>query len=56
MNADHQLYDAKQAVLSMHEQGYTAPARTKIPVVGETGYAALLLGGIHAPFRILIRT
>ncbi|MBR8644868.1 hypothetical protein KEH51_12340 [[Brevibacterium] frigoritolerans] len=25
-------------------KGYTAPARTKIPVVGETGYAALLLG------------
>ena len=28
----------------MYEQGYTAPSRTKIPVVGETGYAALLLG------------
>lgn len=44
VNADHQLYDAKQAVISMYEQSYTAPARTKIPVVGETGYAALLLG------------
>ena len=44
VNPDHLLHDAKQAVLALHEQGYTAPARTKIPVVGESGYAALLLG------------
>ena len=25
VNQDHQLYDAKQAGLSMHEQGYIAP-------------------------------
>ncbi|WP_409302559.1 3-hydroxyacyl-CoA dehydrogenase NAD-binding domain-containing protein [Peribacillus sp. SCS-155] len=44
VNSDHLLYDAKQAVLSLFEQGYTAPVRAKIPVVGEPGYAALLLG------------
>ncbi|WP_371261425.1 3-hydroxyacyl-CoA dehydrogenase NAD-binding domain-containing protein [Bacillus sp. OV322] len=44
VNPDHLLYDAKQAALSLYESGYTAPARVKIPVVGETGYAALLLG------------
>ncbi|WP_374702714.1 3-hydroxyacyl-CoA dehydrogenase NAD-binding domain-containing protein [Bacillus sp. V5-8f] len=44
VNPDHLLYDAKQAVLALYEQGYTAPARVKIPVVGEPGYAALLLG------------
>ncbi|MDQ0219687.1 3-hydroxyacyl-CoA dehydrogenase [Peribacillus cavernae] len=44
VNPDHLLYDAKQAALALYEQGYTAPARTKVPVVGEPGYAALLLG------------
>ncbi len=44
VNPDHQLYDAKQVVLSLHEQGYTAPVPEKIPVVGESGYATLLLG------------
>jgi 3-hydroxyacyl-CoA dehydrogenase len=44
VNPDHQLYDAKQAVLSLHEGRYQAPIRKKIPVVGETGYATLLLG------------
>ncbi len=44
VNSDHQLFDAKQAVLSLHEKGYKAPVRRKVPVVGETGYAALLLG------------
>lgn len=44
VNGDHQLYDAKQAVLTLYENGYTAPIRKKIPVVGETGYATLLLG------------
>ncbi|WP_449537469.1 3-hydroxyacyl-CoA dehydrogenase NAD-binding domain-containing protein [Ferdinandcohnia sp. Marseille-Q9671] len=43
-NGDHLLYDAKQSVLSLTEQGYKAPARKKVPVVGETGYATLLLG------------
>lgn len=44
VNADHQLYDAKQAVLALSESGYNPPIRKKIPVVGETGYATLLLG------------
>ncbi|WP_419180390.1 3-hydroxyacyl-CoA dehydrogenase NAD-binding domain-containing protein [Bacillus xiapuensis] len=44
VNSDHQLYDAKQAVLVLHEKGYKPKVRRKIPVVGETGYAALLLG------------
>ena len=43
-NGDHLLYDAKQAVLSLHEKGYKAPVRKKVPVVGESGYATLLLG------------
>ncbi|MFS0780285.1 3-hydroxyacyl-CoA dehydrogenase NAD-binding domain-containing protein [Bacillus sp. 1P06AnD] len=44
VNPDHLLYDAKQSVLAMHEEGYTQRVRSKVPVVGETGYAALLLG------------
>ncbi|WP_374049762.1 3-hydroxyacyl-CoA dehydrogenase NAD-binding domain-containing protein [Neobacillus sp. PS3-34] len=44
VNGDHLLYDAKQAVLSLYEKGYKPPVRKKIPVVGETGYATLLLG------------
>ncbi|WP_341356897.1 3-hydroxyacyl-CoA dehydrogenase NAD-binding domain-containing protein [Rossellomorea sp. y25] len=44
VNNDHLLYDAKQAALSLYEGGYSAPIRKKVPVVGETGYATLLLG------------
>ncbi|WP_307478691.1 3-hydroxyacyl-CoA dehydrogenase/enoyl-CoA hydratase family protein [Cytobacillus purgationiresistens] len=44
VNGDHLIYDAKQAVLALDEKGYRAPARVKYPVVGETGYATLLLG------------
>ncbi|MGX1983554.1 3-hydroxyacyl-CoA dehydrogenase [Thermolongibacillus altinsuensis] len=49
MNGDHLIYEAKQAVLSLYESGYKPPIRKKIPVVGETGYATLLLGaqGMH---------
>ncbi|GER65884.1 enoyl-CoA hydratase [Weizmannia acidilactici] len=43
-NPDHLIYDAKRAVLHLVESGYRPPVREKIPVVGETGYAALLLG------------
>jgi 3-hydroxyacyl-CoA dehydrogenase len=43
-NNDHLLYDAKQAVLALHEQGYKPKVRRKVQVVGETGYATLLLG------------
>jgi 3-hydroxyacyl-CoA dehydrogenase len=44
VNSDHLLYDAKQAVLFLHEKGYKSKVRRKIPVVGDTGYATLLLG------------
>jgi 3-hydroxyacyl-CoA dehydrogenase len=44
VNGDHLLFDAKQAALALSESGYTPPVRKKIPVVGETGYAALILG------------
>lgn len=43
-NPDHQLYDAKQVVLGLANTGYKPPVRKKIPVSGEPGYAALLLG------------
>ncbi|THE14198.1 3-hydroxyacyl-CoA dehydrogenase/enoyl-CoA hydratase family protein [Bacillus timonensis] len=43
-NGDHLIYDAKQSVLALSAQGYKAPVRKKVPVVGETGYATLLLG------------
>ncbi|MEK3745643.1 MULTISPECIES: 3-hydroxyacyl-CoA dehydrogenase/enoyl-CoA hydratase family protein [Brevibacillus] len=41
VNADHLLYDAKQLVLAMDQEGYTPPAPRKIRVIGETGYANL---------------
>ena len=44
VNADHLIYDAKQAALALYEGNYKAPLREKIPVTGESGYAALLLG------------
>lgn len=50
INGDHLLHDAKQTVLALASQGYQAPTRKKVPVVGETGYATLLLG-IDSMFR-----
>ena len=44
VNPDHLLYDAKQKVLSLALAGYKAPQREKIPVVGDAGYATMLLG------------
>ncbi|MEH7384137.1 3-hydroxyacyl-CoA dehydrogenase NAD-binding domain-containing protein [Bacillus sp. JJ1521] len=43
-NGDHLIHDAKQSVLALSAQGYKGPVRKKVPVVGETGYATLLLG------------
>ncbi|GGA76938.1 3-hydroxyacyl-CoA dehydrogenase/enoyl-CoA hydratase family protein [Ornithinibacillus halotolerans] len=43
-NPDHLIYDAKQRVLELAKAGYRAPQREKIPVVGEAGYAAMLIG------------
>lgn len=44
VNSDHLLYDAKEKVLALSKTGYKAPIREKIPVVGEAGYAAMLMG------------
>ncbi|MFB4169345.1 3-hydroxyacyl-CoA dehydrogenase NAD-binding domain-containing protein [Virgibacillus sp. JSM 102003] len=44
VNPDHLLHDAKEKVLALANAGYQAPKREKIPVVGEAGYAAMLLG------------
>ncbi|GEN54301.1 3-hydroxyacyl-CoA dehydrogenase/enoyl-CoA hydratase family protein [Halobacillus faecis] len=44
VNGDHLLHDAKQKVLGLARSGYQAPKRTKIPVVGEQGYATMVLG------------
>ncbi|UOQ94277.1 3-hydroxyacyl-CoA dehydrogenase/enoyl-CoA hydratase family protein [Halobacillus shinanisalinarum] len=44
VNGDHLLYDAKQKVLGLAKSGYKGPKRTKVPVVGEQGYATMLLG------------
>ncbi|MDR7072949.1 3-hydroxyacyl-CoA dehydrogenase/enoyl-CoA hydratase family protein [Fictibacillus barbaricus] len=43
-NLDHLIHDAKSQVLSLSNLGYKPPARKKIPVVGEAGYATLALG------------
>ncbi|MBY7144015.1 enoyl-CoA hydratase/isomerase family protein [Virgibacillus sp. NKC19-3] len=43
-NPDHLLYDAKEKVLALVKAGYRAPKREKIPVVGDAGYGAMLLG------------
>ena len=44
VNQDHLLYDAKQRVLALAQMGYKPPAPEKIPVVGDSGYAGLVLG------------
>ncbi|MBM7646408.1 3-hydroxyacyl-CoA dehydrogenase [Scopulibacillus daqui] len=44
VNNDHLLYDAKQKVIRLYESGYQPPAKKKIPVSGEAGYAAMLMG------------
>ena len=44
VNPDHLLHDAKQRVLALARTGYKPPKREKIPVVGDAGYAAMMLG------------
>jgi 3-hydroxyacyl-CoA dehydrogenase len=44
VNPDHVLHDAKEKVLALVKSGYQAPKREQIPVVGDAGYAAMLLG------------
>ncbi len=43
-NNDHLLFDAKQKVIELDADGYRPPIRAKIPVIGEAGYATMLLG------------
>lgn len=43
-NPDHLLQDAKEKVLELARAGYHAPKREKVPVVGDAGYGAMLLG------------
>ncbi|WEG13752.1 3-hydroxyacyl-CoA dehydrogenase NAD-binding domain-containing protein [Pullulanibacillus sp. KACC 23026] len=44
VNGDHLLHDAKQKVLTLFNEGYKAPIRKKIPVSGEEGYGAMIMG------------
>src|SRR5690606_12700679 len=44
VNNYHLIYDAKQKVLALDQAGFTPRKREKVPVVGEAGYAMLLLG------------
>ncbi|RYG74464.1 3-hydroxyacyl-CoA dehydrogenase [Lentibacillus lipolyticus] len=44
VHPDHLLHDAKQKVLALAKAGYQPPKRENIPVVGDAGYAAMLLG------------
>ncbi|MDL4839922.1 3-hydroxyacyl-CoA dehydrogenase/enoyl-CoA hydratase family protein [Aquibacillus rhizosphaerae] len=44
VNQAHLIDDAKQKVLSLKRAGYQALKREKVPVVGESGYATMLLG------------
>jgi len=50
VNSDHLLYDAKEKVLALAKAGYQPPKREKIPVVGDAGYAAMLLGAKSLQF------
>ncbi|MRH44694.1 3-hydroxyacyl-CoA dehydrogenase [Aquibacillus halophilus] len=50
VNQDHLIHDAKQKVLSLTKAGYQSPKREKIPVVGEPGYATMLLGAKSLAF------
>ncbi|MFD1362545.1 3-hydroxyacyl-CoA dehydrogenase/enoyl-CoA hydratase family protein [Lentibacillus salinarum] len=50
VNSDHLLHDAKENVLALAKAGYQAPKREKIPVVGDAGYAAMLLGAKSLQF------
>lgn len=44
VNDDHRIYDAKARVLQLAESGYRPPKKKRIPVAGEPGYAAMVLG------------
>lgn len=44
VNPDHLLFDAKQKVLELATTNYQAPVREKVPVTGDAGYAAMVMG------------
>jgi 3-hydroxyacyl-CoA dehydrogenase len=44
INRDHLLYDAKQTVLAMAQEGYAPPRPKRIPVLGNRGLALLKMG------------
>lgn len=43
-NAEHLIYDAKQRVLELDAAGYLPPVKKKVPVSGEAGMAAMVMG------------
>ncbi|UTR15900.1 3-hydroxyacyl-CoA dehydrogenase/enoyl-CoA hydratase family protein [Salipaludibacillus sp. LMS25] len=54
INNDHLLHDAKESVRHLAAQGYRPPTRKKIRVVGESGYATMLLGAKSMKFSGLL--
>ncbi|MHB9145996.1 MAG: 3-hydroxyacyl-CoA dehydrogenase NAD-binding domain-containing protein [Symbiobacteriia bacterium] len=50
VGADHQLYDAKQAVLHLDRLGYRPPQPRVIPVIGPDGRAVIELG-LYSMFK-----
>lgn len=54
INGDHVIYQAKQQVIHLYDKGYKPPVRRKIPVVGEAGYATMLLGAKTMKFGGMI--
>jgi 3-hydroxyacyl-CoA dehydrogenase len=44
IHPEYLIHDAKRTVIALDEEGYRAPVRKKIRVVGENGYAVLKLG------------
>jgi 3-hydroxyacyl-CoA dehydrogenase len=54
MNGDFLIDRAKVEILHLAQTGYRPPKRAKIPVVGETGYATMLLGAKTMKFGGMI--
>jgi 3-hydroxyacyl-CoA dehydrogenase len=54
MNGDFLIDRAKLEILHLAQTGYRPPKRAKIPVVGETGYATMLLGAKTMKFGGMI--
>jgi 3-hydroxyacyl-CoA dehydrogenase len=54
INGDFLINRAKNEVLHLDAKGYRPPERAKIPVVGESGYATMLLGAKTMKFGGMI--